>query len=44
MNPFDEIAGSDAGSLAEHGIRTARVAVAMARVLEVSDAVIDDIA
>ncbi len=43
MNPFDHIAHSDVPDLAEHGVRTANVAVAMARALDFPTSVISHI-
>ncbi len=44
VNPFDQIARSDVPDLAEHGVRTANVAVAMARALDIPASVVSNIA
>lgn len=43
MNPFDQIARSDVPGIAEHGVRTANVAVAMAKALDMPIGVVSDI-
>jgi HD-GYP domain-containing protein (c-di-GMP phosphodiesterase class II) len=44
VNPFDQIAHSDVPDLAVHGVRTANMATAMARALDIPANVISDIA